>query len=358
MTTQAPECRPDAQSAGGGEGAAHVLALARGAVDPVLREAVGTLPEPLRGMCEYHLGWQDAPGAAVRRRASRRGSGKAIRPALVLAAARAGGGGLEAVPGACAVELVHNFTLLHDDVMDRSPTRRHRPTVWSLFGAESAILAGDALHSLALRLLADDPAPAAREAGSRLATCVIELCDGQQADWAFEERCDVTLAQCLRMAEAKTGALLGAACAIGALYAGASAHRVTAMDRFGRQTGLAFQFIDDVIGIWGDPQLTGKPVGSDLLARKKSLPVVAALCSGTTAGERLAALYRSDRPLTPDEVERAAQAVDEAGGRDWALARAADHMAAAVAQLTEAVCDERDAGDLLALCELITRREF
>ncbi|CCB77795.1 putative geranylgeranyl pyrophosphate synthetase [Includes: Dimethylallyltranstransferase; Geranyltranstransferase; Farnesyltranstransferase] [Streptantibioticus cattleyicolor NRRL 8057 = DSM 46488] len=335
-----------------GQEAAEILARARCAVDPVLRAAVASLPGSLRRIAGYHLGWLDAAGEA-----DEAPSGKAIRPALVLAAAQAlGGSARAAVTAAAAVELVHNFTLLHDDVMDRDPTRRHRPTAWAVFGSADAILAGDALHALALRLLAEDGHPAAGRAAGRLAACVIELCDGQQADCAFERRPDVSLAECLAMAEAKTGALLGCACALGALYAGAGDEVADAMDAFGRQVGLAFQLIDDLIGIWGDPSVTGKPVGADLVARKKSLPVVAALRSATPAGRELAGLYRVERALTAEEVLRATDAVDRAGGRDWAQTQACDRMAEAIGHLSGAVPDGTAAGDLLALAELVTRR--
>jgi geranylgeranyl diphosphate synthase type I len=333
--------------------AAHCLALARRTVDPALRAATASLPAPLRTIAEYHLGFANADGSPAAAQA-----GKAIRPALVLAAARACGGDAHtAVPAATALELIHNFTLLHDDVMDGDHTRRHRLAAWKVYGTAAAILAGDALQALALRTLCADTHPAARHATRRLADCVIELCDGQHADCASETRREVALEECLRTAEAKTGALLGAACAIGALYADADAHATEAMNLFGRQVGLAFQLADDLMGIWGDPAVTGKPAGSDLAARRKTLPVVAALASGTGAGARLAALYRTGRPLGPHELRTAAQAVDEAGGRAWANARAAEHLAAAVGHLADAVPDPADAGELLALAELATRRD-
>ncbi|NUQ99737.1 MAG: polyprenyl synthetase family protein, partial [Streptomyces sp.] len=260
---------------------------------------------------------------------------------------------------AAAVELVHNFTLLHDDVMDRDTTRRHRPTAWTVFGDADAILAGDALQALALGLLAEDPHPASGPAVARLAACVVELCAGQHADTEMERRGpgEITLDEALTMAEAKTGALLGCACALGALYAGACDEDVEALDAFGRQAGLAFQLIDDVIGIWGDPHRTGKPVGADLMARKKSLPVVAALTSGTPAAAELAELY--EVPYGKGDEEELAQtalAVERAGGRDWAQAQAADRMARAMQELARAVPDPEAAGGLLALAEFVTRR--
>ncbi|MFF2521560.1 family 2 encapsulin nanocompartment cargo protein polyprenyl transferase [Streptomyces liangshanensis] len=335
-----------------GHEAVALLDRTRTAVQPELRSTVESLPDSIRRVAMYHFGWEHADGTPASGRA-----GKAIRPALVLASARAlGGEPLHAVRAAVAVELAHNFTLLHDDVIDEDPTRRHRATAWTVFGTPAAIIAGDAMMALALRLLAEDPHPASGAASARLAACVIELCAGQQADCAFEQRApdEVSLDECVAMAMAKTGALLGSSCALGALYAGADDEEIAAMDAFGREAGLAFQLIDDLIGIWGDPDTTGKPAGADLAAHKKSLPVVAALASGTPAAEELAELYRS--PMDSAAIRRAADAVERAGGRDWAQVQAADRMARAVQQLSRAVPDLTAAGDLLALAEFVTRR--
>ncbi|MFF8954143.1 family 2 encapsulin nanocompartment cargo protein polyprenyl transferase [Streptomyces sp. NPDC014894] len=341
-----------------GREALALLEHARAVVGPALRAAVESMPGPLRRVAMYHFGWVRADGSPAAGAAGATGStGKAIRPALVLAAARAlGGEPGGAVRAAVAVELVHNFTLLHDDVIDEDPVRRHRPTAWAVFGVPDAIIVGDALFALAQRILAEDPHPAAPAAAERLGACVLELCAGQQSDCAFEERGphEVSLDECLTMATAKTGALLGCACALGGLYAGAAAEEADALDSFGREAGLAFQLIDDLIGIWGDPGRTGKPAGADLAARKKSLPVVAALGSGTPAAAELAALYRG--PMTEADVARAADAVERAGGRDWAQLHAADRMARAVQELSHAVPDLAAAGDLLALAEFVTRR--
>ncbi|MGC0337980.1 geranylgeranyl diphosphate synthase type I [Streptomyces sp. SLBN-8D4] len=348
-----PDARQETHAVDGHE-AAVILERVRASVDPELRAALESLPGSLRRVALYHFGWEHADGTQAAGNA-----GKAIRPALVLTAAAALGGErarAAAVRAAVAVELVHNFTLLHDDVMDRDTTRRHRPTAWTVFGDADAILAGDALQALALRLLAEDPHPAAAPAAARLAACVVELCEGQHEDTAMQALGpgEVTLDQVLVMAEAKTGALLGCACALGALYAGASTEDVGALDAFGREAGLAFQLIDDVIGIWGDPSHTGKPAGADLAARKKSLPVVAALTSGTAAAAELAELYAA--PYAEEDLARTALAVEEAGGRDWAQAQAADRMARAMGQLSRAVPDPEAAGGLLSLAEFVTRR--
>ncbi|QGZ50920.1 polyprenyl synthetase family protein [Streptomyces sp. QHH-9511] len=342
-----------ADAAADSRSAVALLDQTRTAVHPQLRSTVESLPGSIRRVAMYHFGWEHADGSPAAGQA-----GKAIRPALVLAATRAlGGDPAPAVRAAAAVELTHNFTLLHDDIVDEDPTRRHRPTAWTVFGIPDALIAGDAMLALALRLLAEDGHPASAAASARLAACVIELCAGQQADCAFEQRGphEVSLDECLAMATAKTGALLGCACAVGALYAGAGEEEVAAMDAFGREAGLAFQLIDDLIGIWGDPERTGKPSGADLVAHKKSLPVVAALASGTEAGEELAALY-ARTGLDAPAVRAAADAVERAGGRDWAQTEAADRMARAVQRLSHAVPDLTAAGDLLALAEFVTRR--
>jgi geranylgeranyl diphosphate synthase, type I len=334
--------------------AAQMLAETRTLVEPVHRAAIDALPQELRNIAGYHAGWWDADG----RPAS--STGKAVRPALVLACARAAGGddpdSLEAaVAAAVAVELVHDFSLLHDDVMDRDPTRRHRPAAWAVFGVSEAILVGDVLLTAAVQQLS-----AGMSSGTAmkvLAGAVQELCEGQSADLAFEKRTDVTLARCLAMAEGKTGALLGAACQLGALAAGAGTDEAGWYRAFGRHLGLAFQLIDDLLGIWGDPKVTGKPAGSDLTSRKKSLPVVAALTSATQAGEHLARLYGRDGDLDERAITRAAHLIGAAGGRAWAQAEAEQRTKAALQALAHARPDPGGAGDLEELAALMTRRD-
>jgi geranylgeranyl diphosphate synthase type I len=333
--------------------AAEVLAVGRAAVEPALRAAVDTLPGSMRGIAGYHLGWWDEHG-----RPAEADGGKALRPVLALLAGEAvGGGPAAAMPAAVAVELVHNFSLLHDDVMDGDRTRRHRGTAWSVFGLGQAILAGDALLTLAFDVLAGSGHPVAGEATRMLSAAVFDLQDGQSADLAFEQRADVELPECLRMAEGKTGALLGGACAMGALFGGGDPARVGRLRAFGERLGLAFQLVDDLLGIWGAPAVTGKPVYSDLRSRKKSLPVVAALTSGTQAGQALAVLYRDGAALTGVDLVRAAELVELAGGRAWSRARAEELQAQAMGHLRSAEPAARAGAELAALARLATHRD-
>lgn len=306
----------------------------------------GLCPE-LRHIAGYHAGWWDVDGVAANP------AGKAIRPAFALACARAaappgeaGADGRVAVPAAIAVELIHDFSLLHDDVIDGDLTRRHQATAWTAFGTGQALLAGDALLALAIAQLTDP------EQVRVLTDAVNDLCSGQSLDLAFEDSEDVDIARCLEMAEGKTGALLGAACQLGALSAGAGA-RSEAYRVFGRQLGLAFQLVDDLLGIWGDPAVTGKPAGSDLYARKKSLPVVAALTSQTPAGKELARTYTQGSSLN---IGHAAELVEQAGGRAWAEAEAARRTASAMRALDSVCPAPAGAADLRTLASLITDR--
>jgi len=252
---------------------------------------------------------------------------------------------------------MHNFSLLHDDVMDRDPIRRHRPTAWNVFGAEQAILAGNAVLAMAYRATAKCDAPLAGTATQWLSELVVELCEGQSADLAFERRDDVDLTQCLAMVERKTASLLGGSCALGALFAGADSGRVKALRQFGRHPGIAFQLVDDLLGIWGDPAVTGKPAGADLMARKKSVPVTIALNSGTDAGAALGELYRRAAPLSPAQVATAARLVEAAGGREWARQRAGAEIAAATNALRSTSMAGPAVTDLLEFAALTLDRD-
>lgn len=324
----------------------EVLAWGRSTVDPALRCAVAELPGGVRRVIDFHFGWCDEHGNPTSA-----DNGKALRPTLALLTAQASGGELDAaLPAAVAVELVHNFSLLHDDVMDGDVLRRHRPTAWAVFGTGPAILAGDALLALAFDTLAAAGGARGSTAVRLLSAAVQELVDGQAADVAFESRSDVELQECVEMAKRKTGALLGCACALGELTATGDEERIERMRAFGVALGLAFQLVDDILGIWGDPARTGKAIHSDLSARKKSLPVVAALRSGTQAGRDLAVLYDSGDPLASDDVAMAAELVAAAGGRAWTTSETEAQLRAALDELPG--CDAADEARSRALAEI------
>jgi geranylgeranyl diphosphate synthase type I len=329
--------------------------VARDLVGPAIAGAVGRLSPDVRTVAAYHLGLADAegqPGPASG------GAGKALRPALALLSARAAGARPErGVLPAAAVELVHNFSLLHDDIMDGDTERRHRATAWTVFGIGGAILAGDALLTLAQDLLLESP-PNGIWSARCLTAAVQRLIAGQGADLAFERRDDVQVAECMEMAGDKTAALMACASSIGAIHVGAPAALAGHLAAFGMNAGLAFQLTDDLLGIWGAPEVTGKPVGSDLRARKKSMPVVAALTSDTPAGLELAALLAKPDPFTEDEVAHAAWLVEAAGGRDRTERIADSSLASAFECLERAQLPDDVRAEFAGIAEFITARQW
>ena len=287
----------------------------RPAIERELRSIVGESPQALFGWMRYHLGWEDREGVAVDA-----SPGKLLRPVgLLLACDLVGGRAQEALPAAAAVELVHNFSLLHDDVEDRSEQRRGRPTLWTFTGVAHAINAGDgmfAMARLAMHRLAATGLEAERtQAAMReLDEACLRLVEGQFRDIDFEQRADVTLAEYLAMSAGKTAAMFAAPFAMGAVLGGADAAAVDAFRRFGHHVGLAFQGIDDVLGIWGDPAVTGKPVGDDIRSRKRTYPVLAAIEAGGDEADRLAGEY--EQPARPhSDVSALSELIERLDGR-------------------------------------------
>ncbi|QUH02339.1 polyprenyl synthetase family protein [Saccharopolyspora erythraea] len=328
------------------------LLTARTAVDPELRKVIGKLDPDTRGVCEYHFGWTNADGSP------NGGGGKAVRPALVLLSAQAvAPNGAQAVPAAAAVELVHNFSLLHDDLLDGDTSRRHRPTAWTVFGRPAALLAGDALLGLSTEVLLDSTSGDAIASARALCAAVRSLIAGQNADLDFEHRRDVTLDECLHMAHEKTAALLACSTSIGALHVGAARETVERLHAFGSELGMAFQLVDDLLGLWGDPEVTGKPVLSDLRARKKTVPIVHALTSGTEAGQRLGELYGKEEPLTEAELHEAADMVSRAGSQQWTQDECERRLASAHRHLPKSAGNPEAVESLTELAEFIVRRQ-
>jgi len=330
-----------------------VLARARALVLPEIRRRVERLSPEVRRVAAYHLGFVDAVGRPVPG-----GSGKAVRPALVVLSAEAAGADAGvALPGAVAVELVHNFSLLHDDVMDGDDERRHRPTAWALFGVGPAIIAGDALLALAMQGLLDAPDGPRRRAASDLLGATLGMIAGQGEDLAFAERLDVSVEDCVTMSAHKTGALLACAASIGAVLAGAPGEMVEALSSFGMHLGLAFQAIDDVLGIWGRAAVTGKPAASDLREHKKSLPVAFALSTPGPARDRLAKLM-SNGHVEGDALASAARLVERSGARERCLEVAERELALALRSIDGPWIGAAARAELEELAGFVTAREF
>ncbi|MGQ0679681.1 MAG: polyprenyl synthetase family protein [Actinomycetota bacterium] len=320
-------------------------------LDGPLRRSVGRLHPELSAVASYHFGWttvNGTPDTAGR-------TGKAIRSALACLSAEAVGADAKvAIPGAVAVELVHNYSILHDDVMDGELMRRHRPTAWSVFGVGLTVLAGDALVALVSGELIGIPGSRGSEAVNLVGSTVEELILGQAEDLTFERRGDVGLQEYVHMANHKTAALMGCSLSIGALLAGAPARTVKDLALVGRKIGLAFQVMDDLLGIWGSAERTGKSVSSDLARRKKTFPVVAALEAGVAESDELADIYAGD---ATDHVtlNRIARLIELAGGRDRANAEIERQLDAALT-VVAADISEQSKAELEGLASFLASR--
>lgn len=333
----------------------HFFQVCLPAIEEELHQALapagGPGLEALHSMLAYHMGWEgdtSSPNA----------SGKRIRPLLVLlACAAAGGEWTEALPAAAAVELVHNFSLIHDDIEDNSDLRRGRPTVWKIWGVPQAINAGDAMYSLAqlsiLRMQHTVSQPAALQAAVLLQQTCLALTQGQYRDISYEQRHDLTLEDYWPMIEGKTAALVAASAEIGAVTAQADHETCSAYREFGRALGLAFQAQDDLLGIWGDSALTGKSAESDLVTGKKSLPVLYGL-----EQKGLFALRWLAGPLEPADVPALARQLELDGAREYTRQRA-DELTTAARQALARANPQGEAGQaLVELAEWLLGRNM
>ncbi len=305
----------------------------------VIDRSVGEDYSPLRSMLRYHLGWEGngaGPDA----------QGKRIRPLVVLLTTAASGGDWRsALPAAAAVELIHNFSLIHDDIQDRSELRRGRETIWVKWGMAQAINAGDLMFTLAYLSLLDlqhtEPPETVLNASRVLHETCVALTKGQFLDLYNENEPSMPMASYWPMVGGKTAALLAAATELGAIVARVDVERQAALRAFGYELGLAFQMLDDLLGIWGNAGETGKSTESDLVSGKKTLPVL----YGLQQGGQFASRWMSG-PIQADEVPQAAGWLVEDGARSF-TEQEADRLTGEALKSLEAGVVEREAGEAL-----------
>lgn len=326
------------------------------ALDHELRRVVDSLPdEPGFGtMLRYALGWVDEHGAPYSRL-----TGKRLRPILLLLCAETSGGDWKnALPAAAAVELLHNFSLIHDDIQDNSPTRHGRPTVWKHWGIANAINAGDAMFTLAYRAL-ENLSERHLSADTVLHIWRIfnqtnlELTRGQHLDMRFEWLNQVSTDDYISMIQGKSAALLSACAAIGALCGSSVWQQASRYAEFGLNIGIAFQIRDDILGIWGDPAVTGKSTATDILSRKKSLPVL----YGLSSSDALVKIYQ--RPQFGDQdVAEAVKLLDEIGAQDYTRGQELNYYEKAMSALESAEPIGDAAAVLGKFIEALFQRNF
>jgi geranylgeranyl diphosphate synthase type I len=334
------------------------FAFYRNTVRAELQEAIDSCPPALLNMLRYHMGWQDEHGQPCSRE-----SGKFIRSTLCLLSCQAvGGETAQVMPAAAAVELIHNFSLIHDDIEDASCERHHRPTVWKLWGQSQAINAGDAMFTLAylalLRLkekgIADEKVA---NSTKMLSLACLELCEGQYLDVEYENRLDITIDNYLDVAAKKTAALFAVSTSLGAYLGSEDSKLVDSFHLFGKELGIAYQIYDDISGIWGIGESTGKSIG-DISQRKKTLPVVYGLQN--SAGEvrkRLEKLY-SQKSIEGEDIIEVTKILEHLDAKDHAKNLAEQYYYKALAQLEAARLDTSRQAPLKETAHFLLKRDF
>jgi geranylgeranyl diphosphate synthase type I len=304
----------------------------------------------LTEMVQHHLG--------LRRNGDRRG--KRLRANIALLSCEAFGRRYsEAIWAAVAIELVHNFSLVFDDVQDRDELRRGRPTIWKLWGASQAINAGAALEALVTRSVVDLLPPRhvdrLRPALSLLSEAMLSLCRGQVLDLQFEQRVDVSLEEYTEMITLKTASLFECAARLGGLAAGVGEASLERAGKFGHHLGIAYQVIDDIHGIWGTTAQTGKPTGSDLKNGKKTLPTLVALKGGAAGNRRVLRSLLTRSRFSGAEMETARAIIGQSNAEMVCRRQAAEHLAEARLQLFGMT--DRPNWALRALADMVTTLE-
>ncbi len=324
------------------------------AIESDLQLSIRTLKDApcqeMAEMIEYHLGWHETMPEA---------RGKRFRPLLTLLCCQAAcGDWRSAVPAASCIELIHNFSLIHDDIQDESDLRRGRPTVWKRWGVAQAINVGDAVFTLARlavqRLIeAGVPPASSLQALTTIDQECLNLIKGQFLDLDFENRESVSESEYLEMISGKTCALLRASAQCGAIIADTAPQVMEHYRAFAHQLGMAFQIVDDILGIWGEPEVTGKSSESDLRARKQTLPVI----YGLEHSPEFSQIWSSQRSSS-DDIEAMRQALESVGADKYARQLAEEATSRALQSLKSARPEETAAAELedLALRVLARKR--
>jgi len=301
----------------------------------------------LYAILRYHVGLENEHGAPTL------APGKLIRPSLVLFTTEELGGNIEqALPAAIGLELVHNFSLIHDDIQDHDEIRRGRKTVWNLYGIAQAINAGDLMQALAVA----QGARAGREIVAALVEATVAMIEGQGLDLAFEEE-EVDVASYLDMIDKKTGALIRCAFRMGGLLAGSPIDVVQDLVEMGRDLGRAFQIRDDLLGIWGNGTVTGKPQGSDIRRRKKSLPVSMAFAQACGEDRDLLTEVYFRKEIEDKDVERVIALMERANVRQACEEQVSAHLEQARARLATLPFSERGIEEMNELIDYLVRRK-
>ena len=290
-------------------------------------------------------------------------TGKTLRPVLCLYACEATGSDYQlALPSAAALEFIHNFSLIHDDIQDRDEFRHHKPTLWKLWGDAKAIVAGNSLRTIADSSVIDmesdrgNSKEAVMVAGL-LTEAYLEMIEGQYLDMAYETQKVISLQGNLTMISRKTGALIRCAMNIGAAIGTSDRKTVASFRECGQSLGYVFQIRDDILGVWGSENNTGKPVGADIKRKKKSLPVVYTMTKASGQAKKTMARQYMQNDMTEDDVAEVLEIMEDVGVREYANKLANRHCENAVAHLSEIEMSSESRKDIEDIARFLLVRE-
>jgi len=327
-------------------------------IEQELKSIIGTSSSEFYRMMRYHLGWVDESGEP-----QDSNTGKLLRPKLCLiACAAVGGNWQKALPAAAVLELVHNFTLVHDDIEDQSDYRRHRRTVWNIWGQAQAINVGDGMYSLSkLGLIRLNNAGYEPEkvlnVMQMLDQACVKLCEGQYLDMYFESKYDVSIDEYLEMIGKKTANLISCALKMGAALGTDNDAVIQGLEQFGWKTGMAFQIQDDILGIWGAKDKTGKSM-SDIAQRKKSLPIIYGLASGNDKCAELIRDVYDKETIDRDAIVKVTEALDEIEARSYCQKLAYDYYDNALQIINKLEIDREARQELIEIADFFVKRDF
>ena len=327
-------------------------------IDAALRARMDNRTSPLYDMLRYSMGWANTDGNPIAG-----STGKGLRPVLCLSACEAVSGSFEAaLPAAAGLELLHNFSLIHDDIQDRDELRHHRPTLWAVWGEGKAIVAGNSLRGTADAAVGDMVAAGAHpgqtlDVAALFTEAHLEMIEGQYLDVAYEGRQEIGLQQYLVMISLKTGALIRCAMNIGAAIGTSDSRTVEAFRECGRALGYVFQIRDDLLGVWGDEETTGKPVGADIRRKKKSFPAAYAMSKVRGEARKTLAQTYAKEELDDDDIAVVLEIMDDAGVREYAQSLAVEHCEQAMRRLSSVEVAPESRRDIEEIAQFLLLRE-
>jgi geranylgeranyl diphosphate synthase, type I len=284
-------------------------------IDETIKSIIDERKSSMYNMLRYHFGWVDSHS-----REKKQSNGKAVRPTLCLLTCEAVGGDSRlALPAAAGIEMVHNYSLIHDDIQDNDVERHHQPTVWRVWGKAQAINAGTAMRMLAAVALRRTKVPPDTQISIQnlIDEATISIIEGQYLDISFESRTDISVPEYIEMIGNKTAALITCAVEIGAELGTENRKTIVSLRKFGWNLGMAFQTRDDILGIWGKKAETGKPSGNDIRRRKKTLPVIYAIQNASLKSRETLIRSFSNEKVTENTVQTIIGILEDSGAREY-----------------------------------------